>query len=123
MVDEINLVHQEKRSSIKSFIIPQIGLGNTFFNTQKYSYRAGLDLGIEYSFKKISLSYTTGLGYESVDNYTYQSYEQTFEKSGDQSLLGTDFQIHNIINWQHSFLIGYQITKLFSLKTGLSYDM
>ncbi len=122
-INDIQLDNPQIRKPVSFYLVPQIGIGNSFHNPKDYSYRLGIDFEAQFQRKNLSYSLSTGFDYENIDNYLYKSYIRVYDRSGESPLLGTDFSILNTVNWQNSFLIGYQLSKSFVLKAGLSYDM
>ena len=122
-MDDIRFYQTPPSSLFSFYVIPKVGIGNSFFNAKNYSYRFGLDMELEYHRKRLIFGLTGGLTYENIDNYVYKSYENIYHRSGEISRVGTDFFISNTINWQSTFLVGYELNRLLTIKGGLGHDI
>lgn len=102
-------------------MILQSGIGNSL-TSGKFNHRISADLGLEYNLKKVSFSFTSGVDYENLNNYTDRNSLIDYNRSGRINHLWYAYEFKNIIKWQNSLLVGYQISKRINIKTGFSFD-
>jgi hypothetical protein len=107
------------------YALLQSGIGNTFSDQTVYNYRLGADLGIQFNIKQLgglNISVQSGFDYQSLENFVNSHSVVDYKRTGSVNYLAYGYEFADVVKFQNTVLVGYQVFPKFGFKIGGSID-
>jgi len=125
-IKEIKVVEKKSKSIPKLFVTMQSGIGNSINNSVKQNLRTAANLGLTIDLQKMkgfSLTVLSGFSHQNLRGYLYSENALNPRRSGQIGQISEAYEFKNLLKWQNGMLLGYQLSKRFNIKLGLSTDI